>query len=117
VRPSFSSASGSFRPRACLFSSGAQAFAVAAFGAVAMGLLYFLLRPVLREDPTARFFLFGMTLAVVPITATLPLWSAKTRSARLEVRVRVQVLPTTPSLARSRHVRNRDMGVRVLTWA
>jgi hypothetical protein len=54
------------------FYSEAQTLAVAAFGAVVLGLLFFLLRPILREDPTARFFIFGMILAVIPITATLP---------------------------------------------
>ena len=50
----------------------AQTLGVAAFGVVILALVFFLLRPILREDPTARFFAFGMLLAVVPITAGFP---------------------------------------------
>ena len=50
----------------------AQTLGVAAFGVVVLALVFFLLRPILREDPTARFFAFGMLLAVVPITAGFP---------------------------------------------
>ena len=50
----------------------AQTFGVAAFGVFVLALVFFLLRPILREDPTARFFAFGMLLAVVPITAGFP---------------------------------------------
>jgi len=38
----------------------AQTFGVAAFGVFVLALVFFLLRPILREDPTARFFAFGM---------------------------------------------------------
>lgn len=50
----------------------AQTLGVAAFGVVFLALVFFLLRPILREEPTARFFAFGMLLAVVPITAGFP---------------------------------------------
>ena len=50
----------------------AQTLGIAAFGVVVLALVFFLSRPILREDPTARFFAFGMLLAVVPITAGFP---------------------------------------------
>ena len=50
----------------------AQTLGIAAFGVVVRALVFFLSRPILREDPTARFFAFGMLLAVVPISAGFP---------------------------------------------
>jgi len=50
----------------------AQTLGVAVFGVLFLLLLSLLLRPILREDPTARFFAIGMLLAVVPITAGFP---------------------------------------------
>jgi hypothetical protein len=50
----------------------AQTAAIAAAGAVFLVVLFGLLHPILREDATARFFAFGMLLAVVPITAGFP---------------------------------------------
>ncbi len=50
----------------------AQTLAVATFGVVFLTLVFMLLRPILKQDPTARFFAFGMLLAVVPITAGFP---------------------------------------------
>jgi len=52
--------------------SGAQTLFVALFGAAVLTLLFVLLRPILRSGATARFFAFGMLLAVVPITAGFP---------------------------------------------
>ena len=49
-----------------------QALRVAAFGMVFLTFLFILLRPILKEDPTARFFAFGMLLAVIPISAGFP---------------------------------------------
>jgi hypothetical protein len=50
----------------------AQTHGVAAFGLVFLVCLFFLLRPIVRGDVTARFFALGMLLAVVPITAGFP---------------------------------------------
>ena len=50
----------------------AQTVGVAVFGVSVMAILFVLLRPILREEPTARFFALGMILAVVPITAGYP---------------------------------------------
>jgi hypothetical protein len=50
----------------------AQAAAVAAFGGAFLAILFSFLMPILRSDATARFFVFGMLLAVVPITAGFP---------------------------------------------
>lgn len=50
----------------------AQMQAVAAFGVLVLGTLFVYLRPILRESATARFFAFGMLLAVIPITAGYP---------------------------------------------
>ena len=50
----------------------AQTVGVAVFGVSVLAVLFALLRPILREEPTARFFGLGMTLAVVPITAGYP---------------------------------------------
>ena len=50
----------------------AQTFGVAIFGVAFLGVLFLFLRPLLREDATARFFTFGMLLSVVPITAVFP---------------------------------------------
>lgn len=50
----------------------AQTLFVALFGVIVLAVLSVLLRPILRDDPTARFFLFGMLFAVVPITAGFP---------------------------------------------
>ena len=49
-----------------------QRLGVAVFGIGVLAVVFFLLRPILREDKTARFFGFGMGLAVVPITAGFP---------------------------------------------
>ncbi len=49
-----------------------QTIAVSIFGVVFLTLVFMLLRPILKNDPTARFFAFGMLLAVVPITAGFP---------------------------------------------
>ena len=50
----------------------AQTLGVAIFGVAFLGMLFLFLRPLLREDATARFFAFGMLLSVVPITAGFP---------------------------------------------
>ncbi len=50
----------------------AQTLVVALFGVVAMTGVFWLLRPILSVDPVAKFFAFGMLLAVVPITAGFP---------------------------------------------
>ena len=50
----------------------AQTLGVAIFGVGLLGVVFLLLRPLLREDATARFFAFGMLLSVVPITAGFP---------------------------------------------
>ncbi len=50
----------------------AQTLGVALFGVVVLALLFVLLRPILREEPTARFFALGMMLSVVPIRAAYP---------------------------------------------
>ncbi len=50
----------------------AQTRGVASFGVLFLVLLLFLLRPILREDRTARFLAFGMLLSVVPISAGFP---------------------------------------------
>lgn len=55
-----------------LFWTPAQAVGVALFGVAVLVGLFALLRPILREDPTARFFGVGMLLSVVPITAAFP---------------------------------------------
>lgn len=52
--------------------SPAQHLGVAAFGVAVLTVVFFWLRPILKSDPTARFFGFGMALAVVPATATMP---------------------------------------------
>jgi hypothetical protein len=49
-----------------------ETIAVAAFGALFLTVLFLFLRPILEDDPTARFFGFGMLLSVVPITAGFP---------------------------------------------
>ncbi|HSF19440.1 MAG TPA: hypothetical protein VLK65_28210 [Vicinamibacteria bacterium] len=49
-----------------------QRLGVAAFGVAVLAIVFCLLRPIFREDKTARFFGFGMGLAVVPITAGFP---------------------------------------------
>jgi hypothetical protein len=50
----------------------AQTLGVAGFGVLFLTLLFFLSRPILREEATARFFACGMLLSVVPITAGFP---------------------------------------------
>jgi hypothetical protein len=50
----------------------AQTLGIACFGVVFLTFLFFLLLPILRVDAAARFFLCGMLLAVVPITAGFP---------------------------------------------
>jgi hypothetical protein len=50
----------------------AQTLVVVAFGAAFLALFFSFLIPTLRDDATARFFAFGMLLAVVPITAGFP---------------------------------------------
>lgn len=52
--------------------SAEQTVGVAMFGGLFLAMLLFWLRPILRENETARFFAFGMLLAVVPITAGYP---------------------------------------------
>ncbi len=50
----------------------AQTLSVAIFAVAFLGVLFLFLRPLLREDATARFFTFGMLVSVVPITAGFP---------------------------------------------
>ena len=50
----------------------AQTLSVAIFAVAFLGVLFLFLRPLLREDATARFFAFGMLVSVVPITAGFP---------------------------------------------
>ncbi|HJS73000.1 MAG TPA: hypothetical protein VJ921_01850, partial [Vicinamibacteria bacterium] len=50
----------------------AQTVGVAAFAVAFLAIVLRMLGPTLRSDATARFFAFGMLLAVVPITAGFP---------------------------------------------
>ncbi|HVU01829.1 MAG TPA: hypothetical protein VHE30_08755 [Polyangiaceae bacterium] len=49
-----------------------QAPIVVALGFVAVGLVVWVLRPILREDGSSRFWATGMLLAALPLAATFP---------------------------------------------
>ena len=50
----------------------AQTLGVAVFGVLFLALVFFLLWPILRQNPAARCFAFGMLWSVFPITAGFP---------------------------------------------
>ena len=46
---------------------------VSAFGMLVMTYLYFLFRPLLSQDPRARFWALGMIFTLIPFSAALPM--------------------------------------------
>jgi hypothetical protein len=88
----------------------AQALGLAGFGVAFLALLFLFLRPLLRADATARFFLFGMLLSVVPITAGLP-------HDRLLFFVGIGAMPLLAMLLVRLFDRSGTRAGRVLGWA